>query len=133
MKVAVATDDGTRLSMHFGRSAGFIVFNVDGQIITNEGIRDNRHTLHALGQCAGHEDGHAAGHGHAGHSHGGLISLLEGCEAVLCGGMGNAAAEELLANHIRPVIVRSAASPEELVGQFVRGELQPAAGFCGCS
>jgi predicted Fe-Mo cluster-binding NifX family protein len=32
MKIAVATEDGTSISAHFGRSAGFIIFDIDNGV-----------------------------------------------------------------------------------------------------
>ncbi len=130
MKVAVATDDGVHVSMHFGRSAGFLVFDVEGKNVSSCELRDNNHSAHAQGQCDHSQ--HQPGHG--GHSHAGLVGLLDGCEVVLCGGMGAGAAQALTASGIRPVIVRTQGTAEEAVGLFARGELQAApSGFCGCS
>ncbi len=130
MRVAVATDDGTHVSMHFGRSAGFLVFDVEGEKVSHVELRSNNHSAHAQGQC----DHGSHQPGQSGHSHSGLVGLLEGCETVLCGGMGAGAAQALTASGIRPVIVRTAGTAAEIVSLFARGELPSApTGFCGCS
>jgi hypothetical protein len=69
MKIAVATTDGSLLSPHFGRSAGFIIFDIADNAITSRELRPNRHTPHAQGQCEGHHD-----NGHHGHDHGGIAT-----------------------------------------------------------
>ena len=130
MKVAVATNDGIQLSMHFGRSAGFLIFEVEGEKVSHIELRSNHHSAHAQGQC----DHGSHQPGNSGHSHTGLVGLLEGCEAVLCGGLGAGAAQALAASGIRAVIVHTQGTAAEIVGLFARGELPstPTA-FCGCS
>jgi len=133
MRIAVATEDGVSVSQHFGRSAGFVVFDAnDGQISEGE-FRTNRHTPHAQGICGidHHTSGHA--HGHSGHSHAGIVDLLQDCQVVLCGGMGAGAAQSLTARGIRPIVTSGVDSARDAVAQYVRGELNlNAPGFCGC-
>ena len=137
MKIAVATLDGTSISPHFGRSAGFLVFEIAGGNIVCVETRDNTHTAFAKGECAGHEEHHpegrpgASGEGET-HSHADVVNALKDCGAVLCGGMGWRAAEELKANGIQPVVVEAELSPEEAVAAFLSGKLKPSRGFCRC-
>ena len=51
MKIAVATMDGVSLSQHFGRSKGFVVFEVDGLTVQNRKLRTNDDTPHDQGIC----------------------------------------------------------------------------------
>lgn len=124
--------------MHFGRSAGFVIFEVEGAQVSRAEMRTNRHSAHAQGLCGGEEHGHGeAGHGHGehgSHSHAGLVGLLQGCEVVLCGGMGAGAAQALRQNRIQPVIVAGPESAEAAVEQYARGDFKASsAGFCGCT
>jgi predicted Fe-Mo cluster-binding NifX family protein len=132
MKVAVATIDGVSVSQHFGRSTGFVVFEVEGTTIAGRELKTNDRTPHAQGLCTGHhEDG--AAHEHAGHSHAGVVDLLAGCSVVLCGGMGGGAAYALSQHGIQPVIVSGACSAEEALSQYLKGAATPASsGFCNC-
>ncbi len=129
MKIAVATSDGGAVSSHFGRSTGFVVFDIeDGKVIGKQD-RDNTFTSHAKGQCDGSGDHH---HDHS-HSHADVVTALSDCAVVLCGGMGLRAAEELSANGIRSLVIQGAASPEEAVDAFLSGSLKTAGSFCRCS
>ena len=84
MKVALATDDGQRISAHFGRTRAFAIYELaDGQATRLE-LRPNDFTGHALGH--GHGHGPQGGHGH--HSHGAILSALADCDVVICRGMG---------------------------------------------
>jgi len=127
MKIAVASADGVLISKHFGRSQCFIVFDIaDGKIACRE-VRDNTYTAHAKGQCDGSEH-----HDDQPHSHADIVAALHDCKAVLCGGMGWRAADELQANGIQPVMVDAALSPNQAAQGFVDGKLKPGSGFCRC-
>lgn len=54
MKIAVASDDGKVIASHFGRTKGFVVFEVDGKEIKSREYLPNTFTGHARG-C--HEEG----------------------------------------------------------------------------
>jgi predicted Fe-Mo cluster-binding NifX family protein len=128
MKIAVATIDGVSLSQHFGRSAGFVVFELEGTTIKNRELRTNDRTPHAQGLC-----NHDGQHQHQGHSHAGILELLEDCEIVLCGGMGAGAAQALIQHGIQPIMLPAPCSADEAVSQYSNGKLRPAqSGFCAC-
>ena len=127
MKIAVATTDGVSLSPHFGRSAGFIIFEVEGAEIRDRQLRTNQHTPHAQGLCQGEE--HAAGHHH---SHAGILSLLNDCQVVLCGGMGMGASQALTQQGIEAIVLPSPSSAEEAVSLYLSGKA-PALQTCSCT
>lgn len=128
MKVAVASEDGTSVSRHFGRSACFIVYEIEGSRITGKEVRQNTYTSHAQGNCHGEESAHEHHH-----SHSPIVSALHDCEAVLCYGMGWRAAEDLTANNIKPVVMAQEHTPDEAVALLVAGELLAVdSGFCRC-
>ena len=134
MKIAVASTDGISISQHFGRSAAWLVFDVEEGRVTGPEIRSNQHTNHAAGGCS-HEDGehhdHEHGEQHGQHSHAGLIDALHDCEAILCGGMGWRAAEDLKRNGIQPFIVDPRTTPQDAVQSFLTGQLSTVEqGFC---
>jgi predicted Fe-Mo cluster-binding NifX family protein len=129
MKIAVAISDGGAVSSHFGRSAGFVVFDVEDGKVVGRHERSNSFTPHAQGQCDG--TGH---HHHEGsHSHAGVVNALSDCAVVLCGGMGRHAADELSANGIRPFVIDGPGSAEDAVSAFLSGNLKAAGTFCACS
>lgn len=126
MKLAVATIDGVSLSQHFGRSTGFVVFEVEGKSIKSRELRTNDRTPHAQGLCTGE-------HEHGTHSHAGIVDLLADCSVVLCGGMGAGAATALTQQGIQPAIVPVMCTAEEAVSHYLNGETSPASsGFCSC-
>ena len=89
MTFAIASDDGTHVAQHFGRTRGFVIVDVDGDSEQRRYI-ENRFTQHQHGgaQHGGGEHGHH-GHGGAhGHSHASILQALEGCSMVVAGGMG---------------------------------------------
>lgn len=130
MKIAVASSDGSAISSHFGQSRCFLVFDAaDGKVAGRE-VRDNTFTAHAKGECTGGADA-AHHHDHA-HSHAEVVAALEGCDAVLCGGMGWRAAEALQGAGIRPLVVADGYTPETAVQALLDGSLKVAAGFCRC-
>jgi predicted Fe-Mo cluster-binding NifX family protein len=123
VRIAVPTNNGSSISPHFGRSAAFLVFEVEDGRIGSPALRPN-------GAC----HAHAPGGGHEAHSHAGILASLEGCDVVLCGGMGWRAAEALRSAGIAAVMVGAPLSPENAVRAYLDGEL-PAGqeGFCRCS
>lgn len=128
MKIAVAISDGGALSSHFGRSTGFVVFDVEGDKIVGRQERVNTFTAHATGQCDG------AGHHHDdSHGHGDIVNALSDCSVVLCGGMGRRAAEDLSAHGIRPFVVEGPQTVEDAVSAYLAGHLKAAGSFCACS
>ncbi len=129
MRIALPTDDGMSVSPHFGRSAGFLVFDIeDGQIKKREMIRNPSCHPHEDGAC-----GHASGGSEPSHSHSGILSALAGCSVVICAGMGWRAAEALKSAGVAEVVVTAPGLAEEAVGAFLAGTLAASnQAFCRC-
>ena len=128
MKIAVAISDGGAVSSHFGRSTGFVVFDIEDNKVVGRQDRTNTFTAHANGQCDG------AGHHHDdSHGHGAVVNALSDCSVVLCGGMGRRAADELSANGIRPLVIEGPLTAEDAVTAYLSGHLRAAGSFCACS
>lgn len=127
-KLAVASDDGVNLSRHFGRSRYFLVFDVEDGKILGHSVRENTFAGRAGRKCQHGTERQHTGHGH----HAGLAAVLGDCRAVICGGMGPRAAEELRQRGVEPVVVAEEMSPEEVVGRYLQGRLNNAEGFCPC-
>lgn len=49
--------------------------------------------------------------------------MLEGCDAVICGGIGQGAADSLAKAGIRPVVAAGKHSVDEAVSLFLAGRL----------
>lgn len=128
MKIAVPTNDGMTISRHFGRSAAFLVFDVqDGSI-------QGRETRSNAGLCS-HEPRHSHGSGcQSGgvHSHRGVVSALGDCELVICSGIGDGAGDALGAQGIRTILTNTG-PVEDAVAAYLAGTLAEAtASACNC-
>jgi predicted Fe-Mo cluster-binding NifX family protein len=126
MKVAVAIVDEATISQHFGRSTGWLIYDVkDGEVTPSEN-RPNTHSHHAAHGC----------HDKVGqsepHSHRRILEALEGCRVVIAGGLGWRAAEDLKSNGITPLLVDHHRTPVEAVEMYAAGKLEEAGQkFCG--
>jgi predicted Fe-Mo cluster-binding NifX family protein len=117
MKIAVPTNDGHSMAEHFGQSSEFLVFGVkDGQIENCE--RRVNTGCHADGYCsienASGPDVHAE-----------MAASLQGCDIVLCLGMGKRAAEALKAGGISPITVAAVGPARAIVSFYLSGKLKP--------
>ena len=105
MKIAIVTDDGQRVSAHFGRAPYYAVLTVeDGSILARE-LRD---------KVAPHREGlepephPAAGpHGTDPASqarHDAMAAAVADCAALVAGGMGRGAYDRFAALGVRPFV-----------------------------
>ena len=79
MKIAIPSNDQTTIARHFGRTAGFMIFDIDKDKVLYKEYKANTFTGHAKGQH--HEKEHN-------HSHHGIFNALADCKIVIAGGMG---------------------------------------------
>jgi predicted Fe-Mo cluster-binding NifX family protein len=124
MKIAVITDDGKRISQHFGQARYYLVATVeDGQIVSRE-LRNKLGHAHFSNEP--HHD-HSADqpHGFDPASHDRHLQMAEAisdCEAVLCGGMGAGAYRSMVTRGIRPVVT-DLAEIDQAVLAYAAGNL----------
>jgi len=112
MKISIASNDGERIAAHFGRTRGFIIFEIeDGKIIKRDYI-ENTFTGHALGM-----------EGHGGHHHGDILTALGDCQAVISRGMGQRMYQNFRNNGIKAFIVNEE-SADEAVKNFIENKLE---------
>jgi len=114
MKIAAVTDDGKKISAHFGRATKYAVYTVeDGQIVARElrdklGHRDfagEEH--HAHDHEHSHDHNHENGHGHGKHSadkHQRMFAAILDCDVLLARGMGQGAYAGLDQAAITPIL-----------------------------
>ncbi len=127
MKIALPTNDGATISEHFGRSTSFLIFEIENGHIKGRELKANgaKHS-HAPGTCDHHTTGSEP------HSHAGILAALEGCDIVICGGMGQKAAEALRSCGTQ-ILVAPPASAEDTVVAYLAGKLTPQMErFCRC-
>ena len=113
MKVAVASDDGMMISPHFGRTRGFIIYEIDQNEVKSEEFRQNTFT------------GHARGLEHAGHHvdrHGPILEALSDCAVVISHGMGRRLYDDLSTAGIQAFITNER-DAQGAVEAFLRGQL----------
>ena len=127
MKIALPTNDGVTISEHFGRSASFLIFEIEnGQIKSRELKTNGMEHSHAQGAC----DHHSAES--KPHSHAGILATLDGCQLVICAGMGQRAADALKACGTQ-ILFTSLPSAEAAVSAHLAGKLTPKTeSFCRC-
>ncbi len=115
MKIAVVTEDGKRVSNHFGMAPWYRVFTIEaGQIVADEMRPKWHHESHSHN----HEHGH--GHGHGPHEE--MFAPLADCQVVIAGGMGAGALRHLEARNLQ--LILAGGQVETVIEQYLRGELQ---------
>jgi predicted Fe-Mo cluster-binding NifX family protein len=106
VKIAIATEDGHTVSMHFGRAAAYAVLVVEEGAIVARELRP-KFAPHGT-PAAVHEDDPPGGPHGTGPSaqlrHDQMAAVIADCEAVICGGMGYGAYERMMSNGIRPIV-----------------------------
>ncbi len=117
MKVAIATSEAAGISHHFDRSANWLIFDVSDGDITEDESRPNTCTHQDVPDSGGSQEQQEI------HNRTGIPEVLRGCSAVISGGMGWRAAEELGRNGITPFVVDPRHTPEEAIQLYVDGEL----------
>lgn len=105
MKIAFITDDGKTISQHFGRALYFLVVAFeDGQILNRE-MREKLGHQNFHNQHGDHKHDHGAHNGmtaHARNKHQQMAQTIKDCDAVICGGMGRGAYENMQLLGVKP-------------------------------
>jgi len=123
MKIAVITDDGKTISLHFGRAQYYLVATVENGQIVNREMRPKLGHNHFSNEP--HEHGHGHQHGSDPASHDRHMQMSEAivdCEALLCRGMGRGAYESMKVRNIRP-LVTDISGIDEAVMAYVNGQI----------
>jgi predicted Fe-Mo cluster-binding NifX family protein len=105
MKIAVITEDGTNISLHFGRAPFYAVFTIeDGKIVKRE-VRDkvgHHQFVHEEG-LVDEQGRHGFGPGSQ-ERHASMAQAITDCDVLLCGGMGWGAFESMKQAGIKTVV-----------------------------
>jgi predicted Fe-Mo cluster-binding NifX family protein len=105
MKIAVISDDGKSVSMHFGRAQLYVVVEVEGGKVVNREIR-TKVGHHTFGDQP-HAEHQGAAHGYDADSqnkHSQMAANISDCQVLLAGGMGRGAHDSLKGYGIEPII-----------------------------
>jgi len=103
VRIAIATADGVSLGDHLARASAFVVLDVENGCVVSRNVR--------------RRDDPACG------NHKSFVEMLDGCSAVICGGIGQGAFDALRANGISPVVAAGKHSVEEAAAQYLAGTL----------
>jgi predicted Fe-Mo cluster-binding NifX family protein len=103
--IGIATTDGVTVCSHLARAAAFVVVQV------NAGVPGARTTRARGTEACG--------------NHATFVEMLAGCEAVICGGIGQGAAVSLSAHGIRPLVSPAAAGTpiDDALAAWLQGRL----------
>lgn len=104
-RIAIATADGVSVCDHLARSAAFVVVEVSGGVAGARVVR-----ARGTEACGNHAT---------------FVEMLAGCDAVICGGIGEGAAVSLSAHGIRALVAPGAAgSPiDDALQAWMEGRL----------
>ena len=106
MKIAIATDDGRTVSMHFGRAAHYAVLTVESGAVV---ARELRLKFAPNGTPAAVHEDEPPGQVHrmgpaAQNRHDAMAAAIADCSSIICGGMGQGAYDRIAANGIKPIV-----------------------------
>lgn len=113
MKIAIVSDDEKTIASHFGRTRGFVIFDIEGKEVKNQEYRLNTFT------------GHARGLEHSDHSidrHTPILEALKDCKAVISHGMGMRIYDDLKNAGIE-VYVTDMTDIKSALDNYLKGEL----------
>lgn len=114
MKIAVASFDGKFVSSHFGRTKGFVIFEVEQNEIKKREYLPNTFTGHARGI-------HNSGSNQY-NNHSAIIEALRDVKVVISSGMGRRLYDDLKNAKIT-VFVTDETNVDEAVKLFLDGKL----------
>jgi predicted Fe-Mo cluster-binding NifX family protein len=102
-RIGIGTADMVSMCDHLAHSSAFIVLELEDGRVTSRTTRQR-----GSGACGNHAT---------------FVEMLEGCSAVLCGGIGQGAANALTSHGILPIVAAKPHSIEDAVALYLSGEL----------
>lgn len=117
MKIAVASDDGKLIAQHFGRTKGFLIYDIEHFAIKSSQYIANTFTHHHHGNHDEHEHHHGRTH-----SHTGILEALQGCGTVISRGMGRRLLDDFQNNN-KQVFITDETDAEKAVQLLIEGKL----------
>ena len=117
-KIAIVTEDGQRVSSHFGQAPFFQVFSVnEGQVTAEE----QRQKPYNIGHHHHHEDhDHQQNHHH--HVKGAqMFAVIADCQVLISGGMGKPAFQKAAAAGLE--VFLAGGKIQDVLQAYLRGDL----------
>lgn len=124
MKIAIASDDEKTIAGHFGRTRGFMIYDVQDGNINGKSYILNTFTGHARGLHQEHNH-HHHGHNHGNHvqhGHAPIIEALGDCQVVISRGMGRRIYNDLMQAK-KEVFITDEVTLDESVEKYIKSEL----------
>ena len=119
MRIAIPTNDMKTISAHFGRSKGFMVYNIKDDKIHFNQYKINTFTRHAKGDLEEH--------GEHNHNHDGIFKAIGNYEIVIAGGMGKHLFKEFNQKNIQ-VFVTEEKNIMKALDLYLKNELKSETG-----
>jgi len=117
--IAIATDDGTTVSSHFGRAQYYEVVKLaDGKVVQRE--RREKANHHSFAPTEG-DHGHDDAESHE-RRHRAMTSPIADCQAVIVRGMGQGAVDHLRQANLLPILT-GLHTIDEVLGAVAAGSL----------
>ncbi|MFO3796842.1 MAG: NifB/NifX family molybdenum-iron cluster-binding protein [Anaerolineales bacterium] len=114
LRIAAVTEDGERLSAHFGMAPLYRVFTIEnGQIVSEETRPKPHHAQHPRE----HDP-----HEHGRHNHADLFAPIRDCQVLLAGGMGEPAYQKARAAGLD--VILSGGKIAEAIDAYLKGALE---------
>ncbi len=113
MKIAIASDDEKNISAHFGRTKGFIIYDIEDYSVKNKEYRINDFTFHTRGLVDA---------SHTMDRHAGIVKALNDCQAIISNGMGRRIYDDLQSANIDAFIVHET-DAEEASKWYLKNEI----------
>ena len=130
-KIAVATNDKLKIAKRLGHCKYFAIFTITPEDIVDVEFIPNTYTGHGKKKLVQISEERQKVHEC---NHESLSRALEGCEVILAGGMGKTAMDKFEETEINAYIVESRGLMEDIIREYIKGELvinRDAAGCCG--
>lgn len=124
MKIAAITEDGIKISQHFGRAPLYVVVTVEEGRVVNKETRDktghhtfatHQHSETAPGERHGYDSG-------AQSRHASMAETIADCQVLLAGDMGWGAYESMQSRNIE-TIVADVKDIDEAIKLYIEGKL----------
>jgi len=119
LRIAIVTDDGVQISRHFGRAPYYLIVEMGGGRVTDRSLVPKLGHEQFQGM---HEAGHQGPHTGSESKHAAMVAPLEGCRALICGGMGMGAYQSLMLKGIKP-IVTDMNGIDEAISAYIAGKI----------
>lgn len=130
-RIAVCTNDKINIANRLGHCKYFAIFTISPEDILDVEFMPNTFTGHGKKKLIQISEERQKEHQC---NHESLSRALEGCEVILAGGMGKTAMEKFQETDISAYIVESRGRMEDIIRDYIKGELvinRDAAGCCG--